>query len=94
MTMTMTITITTTIAITTIITEDISKLTLTSLQWSSYYCSVNCNMSTYLSLTDLIALMFENKTCDWPRSKTHRDEPADNSSELIKCDISILRLLK
>ena len=49
---------------------------------------------TYLSLTDLIELMLENSTCDWPRSKTHREEPEDNSSELIKCDIRMLRLLR
>ena len=62
--------------------------------WMRDYLRVNGYMCTYLSLTDLMALMFENRTCDWPRSKTHREEPEDNSSELIKCDVRILRLLR
>lgn len=51
-------------------------------------------VQTYLSLTALMELMFENSTCDWPRSRTHREEPEDNSSEFMKCDLRMLRLLR
>ena len=49
---------------------------------------------TYFSLTDLMEFILENSTCDWPRSKTHSEEPAFNSSDLMNCDIRIFRLLR